>query len=153
MAQEGGTGWGAYNTTEQIKGTSNTCRHIHMYMLYILQCTCIFLGLDHMACSILNIVHCQCTWAGSALRSRTVRQKEKKRSFVVLVRRSIHKSCPRTHNHVLFLWRIVIMQGQWRIQRHVLGDIVKKQHTVYLFMCAHYTQVWQNEGSTPKVPF
>ena len=73
-------------------------------------------------------------WAGSALRSRTVRQKEKKRSFVVLERRSIHKSCPRTHNPVLFLWRIVIMQGQWRIQRHVLGDIVKNNMYVYTFM-------------------
>ena len=73
------------------------------------------------ACCIVQLLY---IWAGYALCLRTVRQKEKKRSFVVLERRSIHKSCPRMHNPVLFLWRIVIMQGQWRIQRHVLGDKV-----------------------------
>ena len=61
----------------------STCIHLYMYM----------------DCTVLNVY----VWAGSALRSRTVRQKEKKRSFVVLKRRSIHKSCPRTHNPVLFL--------------------------------------------------
>ena len=44
--------------------------------------------------------------------SRTVGQKKKKEiTFVVLKRRSIHKSCPQTHNHVLYLWRIVTVQG------------------------------------------
>ena len=75
---------------------------------------------------------CMYVCADSALGSRTDRQKEKTRSFVVLVRRSIHKSCPRTDNPVLFLWRIVIMQGQWRIQRHVLGDIVK--HNIHVLV-------------------
>ena len=55
-----------------------------------------------------------------------------KRSFVVLERRSIHKSCPRTDNAVLYLWRIVIMQGQWRIQWHVLGGIGKNNTCVHV---------------------
>ena len=79
-------------------------------------------------------VHVCTHWAGSTLHSRTVRQKEKKRSFVVLERRSIHKSCPRTHNPVLYLWRIVIMQGQWRIQRDVLGNIGKNNIHVHVYV-------------------
>ena len=64
--------------------------------------------------------------AGSALGLRTVTQQEKKQ---IVCCPQVEKLCPRTHSHVLFLWRIVIIKGQWRIHRHVLGDILKKQHT------------------------
>ena len=84
----------------------------------------------------------QCLCAGSALGLRTVRQKEKKRSFVVLERRSIHKSCPRTENPVLNLRRIVIMQngdnGEYKGMSS--GKIGEKQHVgVHVYMYPPFT--------------
>ena len=83
-------------------------------------------------------------WAGIAQGSRTVRQKEKKRSFVVLEveRRSIHKSCPRTENPVLNLRRIVIMQngdnGEYKGMSS--GKIGEKQHVgVHVYMYPPFT--------------
>ena len=65
-----------------------------------------------------------------------------KRSFVVLERRSIHKSCPRTENPVLNLRRIVIMQngdnGEYKGMSS--GKIGEKQHVgVHVYMYPPFT--------------
>jgi hypothetical protein len=72
-------------------------------------------------------------------------KRKRESSFVVLERRSIHKSYPRSHNHTVHAFfkedccNAGTVENTRTLQRHVLSNIVNKQHTYMWGQVMYYT--------------